>query len=116
MKSTCPKTVKRPSFFSLFLSIIHGEIFSSIIGYTGKINPEELKSSAGIYSITDYVGKNGIEKTYEEVLRRNPGQLRVERDALGNIISKEIISLPESGNSLVLWLDFDLQKEIKVLV
>ena len=37
----------------------------------------------------------------------------MERDALGNIISKEIISLPESGKSLVLWLDADLQEKIK---
>jgi penicillin-binding protein 2 len=36
----------------------------------------------------------------------------MERNALGNIISKEVVSLPESGKSLVLWLDSDLQRKI----
>ena len=35
-----------------------GEVFSSILGYTGKISEEELKTMKG-YSMTDYIGKNG---------------------------------------------------------
>ncbi|MFQ6049826.1 MAG: penicillin-binding protein 2 [Candidatus Paceibacterales bacterium] len=90
-----------------------GVNFSHLIGYVGKIKSEELKAEPEFYSIFDYVGRDGIEKSYEKALRENPGELRIERDALGNIISKKIISLPESGESLVLWLDFDLQKKIK---
>jgi len=90
-----------------------GEFFSHLIGYTGKIKSEELAAAPEFYSILDYVGRDGIEKSYEQFLRRNPGELRIERDALGNIISKEIVSQPESGKSLVLWLDSDLQKKIK---
>jgi len=89
-----------------------GENFSHLIGFTGKIRAEELKAESEFYSITDYIGRDGIEKSYEEILRKNPGKLKVERDALGNIISKEIIQLPESGKSLVLWLDSELQKKI----
>lgn len=90
-----------------------GEIFSHLIGYTGKITTKELKADSENYSISDRIGREGIEKFYEKILRKNPGKLRLERDALGNIISKEIISLPESGKSLVLWLDSDLQRKIK---
>jgi penicillin-binding protein 2 len=90
-----------------------GENFSHLIGYTGKIQPEELKDKAQFYSLTDYVGRDGLEKSYEEVLRKIPGKLRIERDALGKVISKEIIQLPKSGKSLVLWLDSDLQKKIR---
>lgn len=90
-----------------------GESFAHLIGYTGKIKTEELKAEPELYSILDYVGRDGLEKSYEEVLRKNPGKLRIERDALGNIISEETISLPESGENLVLWLDSDLQKKIK---
>ena len=90
-----------------------GPAFSQIVGYTGKIGSEGLKNNPGFYSMNDYVGAAGLEKFYEETLRKNPGQLRIERDALGNVISKETISLPESGKSLVLWLDSDLQKKIK---
>ena len=90
-----------------------GEAFSHIIGYTNKIKSEEIDEAPEFYSINDYVGRTGIENFYEEVLRKNPGKLRIERNAQGNVISQEIISLPESGKSLVLWLDSDLQKKIK---
>lgn len=89
-----------------------GEIFSHLIGYTGKITAEELKAAPELYSIFDYVGRDGIEKSYEEILRKNSGKLRVERDALGNIVSREVIQLPQSGKSLVLWLNSALQKKI----
>jgi len=88
------------------------EIFAHLLGYTGKIKSEEYKAALEQYSISDYVGRSGIEKSYENVLRVIPGKVQTERDALGNIISKEITSLPESGKSLVLWLDSDLQKKI----
>ena len=87
--------------------------FAHLVGYTGKINAEELKAAPDFYTIFDWVGRQGLEKSYEEVLRKNPGKLRIEKDALGNIISQETISLPESGKSLVLWLDADLQRKIK---
>jgi len=90
-----------------------GENFSHLIGYTGKIWLEELKANPEFYTLTDYVGRDGLERFYEEILRKNPGKMRLERDALGNVISKDIIQLPESGKSLVLWLDSDLQKKIR---
>lgn len=90
-----------------------GPLYSHIIGYTGMINSEELKNNSDNYSGFDQIGRTGIEKIYEEVLRRNPGEIRVERDVYGNQISKEVISLPESGESLVLWLDAELQRKIE---
>lgn len=90
-----------------------GAVISHLIGYTGKINSQELKAAPEFYTIFDWVGRSGLEKSYEESLRKNPGKLRVEKDAKGNLISQEVISLPESGKSLVLWLDSGLQKKIK---
>lgn len=90
----------------------YGELLSHIIGYTGKINKDELALFPN-YNFLDYIGKSGIEKWYENFLKRNSGSIRVEKDALGNQISKEIIALPETGESLVLWLDLELQKKIK---
>ena len=78
-----------------------GSSFAHLIGYTGKESDEE------------YVGRDGLEKSYEEILRKNPGKTRIERDVFGNLLSKEIISLPESGKSLVLWLDSELEKKIE---
>ncbi|MBM3250709.1 MAG: penicillin-binding protein 2 [Candidatus Nealsonbacteria bacterium] len=80
---------------------LDGENFAHLIGYTGQETAFE------------YVGKDGLESFYEETLRKNSGKLRFERDARGNIISKEVISLPGPGKSLVLWLDSELQNKIK---
>lgn len=89
-----------------------GELFSHIIGYTGRPNSQDLEKSEDIYSPFEYIGKEGLEKTYEKFLRRNPGKLQIERDALGNIKSKKVILLPESGGNLVLWLNSGLQRKI----
>jgi penicillin-binding protein 2 len=88
-----------------------GEIFSHVIGYTGKISPEELAVSDN-YAMTDYIGRMGIEKSYEEVLHRKAGEIKIERNADGNEISKGSISLPDSGDNLVLHLDYGLQKKL----
>lgn len=90
-----------------------GPVLAHLLGYTGKISAPELKENPEVYSVKDWVGKSGIEKAYEDILRKKPGKLRIERDALGNRISEEIVSLPESGKSLVLWLDLELQKKIE---
>lgn len=89
------------------------EYCSHLIGYTGIVSEEELKQEPEIYSPLDEVGKYGLEASFEKILRKKPGKIRIERDALGRVISQEIVSLPESGNSLVLWLDIGLQKKIK---
>jgi len=89
------------------------EVFAHLIGYTGKIKSEEFEAALEFYLINDYVGRTGVENFYERFLRKNPGKLRIERDVLGNVLSKEVVSLPESGKSLVLWLDADLQRKTK---
>ncbi|MBZ1345418.1 MAG: penicillin-binding protein 2 [Candidatus Nealsonbacteria bacterium] len=90
-----------------------GPVFSHLLGYTAQITPPELRKEPDVYSIFDYVGRTGLERSYQAILRKNSGELRLKRDALGNIISQEIVSLPESGKSLVLWLDADLQRKLK---
>jgi penicillin-binding protein 2 len=77
---------------------LDGETISHLIGYLGK---------------ADFEGKEGIEKSYDQILKENPGKILIERDAKGRILSQKIVELPKPGKSLVLWLDFDLQKKIK---
>lgn len=88
----------------------NGEMFSHLVGHTGKITLEELREGIG-YSIFDWVGRKGIEKYYENILRATPGETHIERDVFGSIISRDVISVPKPGKSLVLWLDSDLQKK-----
>ena len=86
---------------------------SHLLGYMGKIDPEEWKAATDIYSINDYIGRAGLEKSYENVLRKDPGKLRIERDAKGNVLSRDVAVSPESGDSIQLWLDYGLQQKLQ---
>jgi penicillin-binding protein 2 len=89
-----------------------GEYFCHVLGYMGLVSSQEIKNNPGIYTIDDYVGRAGIEKIYENELRKKGGEIKIQRDAQGNQLSTEVVSLPEPGNGLVLWLDADLQKKV----
>ena len=90
---------------------IQGSFFSHLIGYISKINKKETELYKN-YSVSDYIGKTGVEKFYEEILRGNPGVIKTEKDALGRKKNEKVESLPESGKSLVLYLDSALQKKL----
>lgn len=90
---------------------LDGPVFSHIIGYEGKISPQELAENSH-YLMTDYIGKQGIEKAYESDLRGESGALRVEVDSLGKI-KRELGTLnPKPGSDLVLSINAKLQKKI----
>ncbi len=82
-----------------------------VLGYMGKIKGSELEECENC-SILDYVGREGLEKSYENVLKEKKGEIQIERTAYGEEISREIIKYPESGDSLILSLDFSLQKKV----
>ncbi len=92
---------------------LDAEAFSHVLGYTGRVGPEDIKKNPGVYSGLDYVGRAGIEKFYENYLRKNSGNVKIEKNASGEIISKKVEEMPEPGKSLVLWLDHDLQMRAK---
>lgn len=87
--------------------------FSHILGYTGKINDKELAKHGNEYSLIDYLGKTGIEYSYEKELKGKKGNKNIEVDALGK--EKKIVSqtAPEDGHNLVLGIDYDLQKKVE---
>jgi len=83
-----------------------------ILGYTGKINKEELQIHSS-YLLTDYVGKTGLEKQYETTLRGVYGQKATEVDAMGKEKNVVKISPPEVGKNLILSLDLDFQSKLE---
>ena len=89
-----------------------GNVFSHLIGYMGRISEEEYKTLKN-YSISSYIGKMGLEKSYEDILRGNPGIVKVQKDVFENIKSEEVVASPENGKSLVLWLNSELQTKIR---
>lgn len=84
---------------------------SHILGYTGKINENELVKFGSDYQPIDYIGKTGIEYFWENEIKGVGGKKQVEVDALGK--EKKIISKtdPVDGRNLVLTIDADLQKK-----
>ncbi len=90
---------------------------SQILGYTGKLTQEEWEANKDKgYTLTDYIGKTGIELQYEKELKGTHGKKQVEVDALG--VEKKILAQepPVDGDSLVLSIDFELQaKAIEIL-
>jgi penicillin-binding protein 2 len=86
-------------------------IFSHVIGYDGKITKEEIDKNKG-YEMTDYIGKTGIEKSYESDLKGKNGALQVEVDSLGKIIKNLGVINPKSGSDLILNINEGLQKKI----
>jgi len=83
-----------------------------VLGYTAKVSADELKKLSG-YALTDQIGKTGIEKSYEVELRGFPGRKLFEKDALGRIVKESGEIASEPGNSLMLWLDLELQEKVK---
>lgn len=86
------------------------EVAAHVLGYTGKINEQELKDHPD-YLLTDSIGKDGLEEKYEAYLRGVKGDEQLEVDSAGKV--KKVVgnTVAQQGNSLVLSLDMDLQKE-----
>ncbi len=89
----------------------NGQVFSQVVGYTAKISRDEKVSAPG-YSASDQIGKSGIEKTYESILRGTPGTRVVQKDASGKTVGEKEQTSSVQGSSLVLWLDSGLQKKL----
>ena len=87
--------------------------FSSILGYTGKISQEEYddlsEEQQKRYSLTDIVGKSGIEQTMDEYLQGEKGKEIVYVDSVGKVIESEKDKEPKAGNNLYLSIDKKLQ-------
>ncbi len=94
---------------------LDSNIFAHILGYTGKINQEQLDND-DTYYITDYTGSTGIEKQYETVMRGIHGYKTRSVDALGRAQKVVNIRLPEPGNDLYLNIDAELQKKLSDLL
>jgi len=88
-----------------------GSFYSHLIGYMSKINKDEISANKS-YSVSDYVGKSGAEKSYEDKLRGIPGVIKVGKDSLGRPKGDVSETQPEAGKSLVLYLDSALQKKL----
>ncbi|MDQ2694245.1 MAG: penicillin-binding protein 2 [Pseudomonadota bacterium] len=81
------------------------------VGYVGRIDEEELQRiDASQYSGSSHIGKVGVEKFYEDLLRGRVGHQQVETNAQGRILRVLESTAPVPGRSLYLTLDSRLQR------
>lgn len=89
----------------------YGELMAHMLGYVGRINIKELKRvDATNYSATNYIGKLGIEKFYENVLHGKVGRQTVETNARGRVLRVLDHVAPLPGRDITLSIDLRLQK------
>jgi len=86
-------------------------VASHILGRIGQIYKEEydeLKDEG--YSINDVIGKDGIEKYCESILKGKDGVVSIEEDEEGHIVSSVATQSAIPGNDVILTIDLELQK------
>jgi penicillin-binding protein 2 len=75
---------------------LNGYNFSSVLGYV---------------SGDSSTGESGIEKQYNDVLKEIPGEVNREKNVHGDLVKEEIVKPAQSGNNLVLNIDYNLQEK-----
>src|SRR5262249_52791194 len=86
------------------------DIAAHVIGYTGEISEKELDlPEFAKYEQGDIVGKAGLERQYNDILRGVDGQRRVIVDNLGHVRQETEMKEAKPGNNLKTTLDLDLQ-------
>ena len=86
----------------------------NLLGYTNEVNERELKKDSIYYLPGDFIGKTGIEKSYENDLRGIKGVQYIQKDirlrSIGSYkdgaLDKDVVT----GKDITLTIDYDLQR------
>jgi penicillin-binding protein 2 len=104
----------------LFRNYPHGEVASHVLGYIGRINQREkaamedwAEEDQANYKGTDYIGKLGIEQSYEKTLHGQTGVEQMETSAGGRAVRRLASHPATPGNTVMLSLDIKLQKLVE---
>ena len=96
------------------------QYFASIIGYTGKISQEEYdaldEEQKERYSLSDIVGKSGIEQAMDNVLQGDRGERIFYVDSVGKVTDEVSYVEPGAGNDVYLTVDMKLQKQVYQII
>lgn len=104
----------------LFRQYPLGDVASHVIGYIGRISQKDAEiiddsdeENAANYNGTNYIGKEGLEKSYEAMLHGKTGFEEVEVSAGGRAVRTLSRTAPKSGQNLILSIDIELQKVVE---
>ena len=90
------------------------ELAVHALGYVGEVSSYEI--AKGLFkNVTQgsIVGKSGLEKSYDKILRGEDGSFMEEVDVAGNVVKHYDSVQPVPGKNLQLTLDFRLQKALE---
>ena len=102
-----------------------GSLAAHLLGYVGPVTLDELQVAneridgdapdAKLYQLSDEIGKTGVERVFEDVLRGVPGVRYLEVDNRGEVIGErvEFGRDPVPGADLYLTIDIDLQAAVE---
>ncbi len=90
----------------------NGSLLSHVVGYTGPISKDELASRADAgYLPDDPIGRDGVEASFESVLRGTYGKQLVERDSAGRQTKLlDTVAEAQPGKNLMLTIDARTQR------
>ncbi len=104
----------------LFRTYPYGELASHVVGYIGRINQREKEAiedgdeeDQTNYKGTDYIGKLGIEQSFEKQLHGNTGVEEMETSAGGRAVRRLASTPATPGSTIQLSIDIKLQKLIE---
>lgn len=93
-----------------------GPATSHIIGYVGRVSKSELTEDPVMTLPGFRIGKNGVEKSFDETLRGTAGQVQAEVNVVGREIRELKRTDPKKGHRLTLTLDADLQMQCQEML
>jgi len=99
----------------------YADSLTHMLGYVARINDRDLDSldrqgKAANYAATRDIGKQGVERYYEELLHGKVGYQKVEVNSRGRIIRTLSYQPPEPGKDLYLNIDINLQLRAQTLL
>ena len=92
------------------VSYTSGSLASHVLGFVGAINEEEYATRKDTYRSDDIIGKDGIQKVFEEYLKGTDGIKQVDMNVEGAITNEYISEEAVAGSDVILTIDANLQK------
>lgn len=83
---------------------------SHIVGYTGRITEDDLKTKKDQYDLNDTIGRTGIESVFEEYLKGQDGTKQIDMAVDGTVTEEYITKEATKGSDVILTIDANLQK------
>ena len=82
--------------------------FSHLLGYVSY----PAKDKTGNYWQEEFIGKDGLEKVYNDKVKGENGSKIIETSALGEIYSENIVNAPKQGADLIISIDSRIQAQL----